>query len=768
MDLSRKKTGAPSSLKIMVTLITGLAMLLGQGVMMAHGTWESMLDPQLITKAYDGSFAEDDSWEPDVSDDGRFIVFTSDSNDLTPDDEDFDGDDGERDVFRYDRLTGDMEIVSSAATMTVDRGSRDAKISGDGRYVLFYTGFAFVPEDENDGRDFYVKDMDTGEFHFVDFYGDGSAFPDSWYEVELSGNGEFIAFDSYNGDLLDTGKTGVQRNVWGYDLTSDEATLVSAPADPGAYADRGSQECAVSDDGRYVAFFTGNDWDAADENGDQNLYVRDMQTGEMRMVDWYGDGGAMPAHSVWNLEISGDGTMLAFESDYGLIEGDDATPRDVYAYDLVSEEATLVSGPAVDWYGSRDAQLSDDGDTVMFYTGLALAEDDVDDYPDFYVKDLMTGEFTRIPATDPDGIFANEVEDVALSGDGMHIVFGADDGESREVFAEGVGALATAENENIYYLPVVRGTLSDGVSRIEGDDRYETAVDVSFNAFPNGADTVVIATGEDWPDALGGATLAGAVDGPMLLTASNWLNPEVEAELTRLGTRNVYLLGGYDAISPAVETQLEMLLDGYVWRIGGPDRYATSKAVANRAIEVLGMEYDGKAVVTTGMNFPDAVGAAPLGAGLGWPILLVRPTDPSVLLPPTTTSVVILGGEAAVGSAVEDSLIAGLGEMEVERLGGATRYETSAMAAEYGVDYGLMWNGVGITSGTNYPDALSGGVALGLHRTTLLLTPPTTLHPAAAAALTANAEDIEDVTFLGGTAAVDSSVEDEVLAILGL
>lgn len=767
MDLSRNKTGAPSRLRIVVTLITGLAMLLGQGVMMAHGTWESMLDPQLITKAYDGSFADDDSWEPEISDDGRYIAFTSDSNDLTLDDEDIDGDDGERDVFRYDRLTGDMEMVSSSGTMTVDRGSRDPKISGNGRYVLFYTGFSFVPEDVNDGQDFYVKDMDTGEFQVIDFYGDGSEFPDSWEDVELSGNGEYIAFESWNGDLLGTGKTGVQRNIWGYDLASEEATLVSTPPDAGAFADRGSQETAISDDDRYIAFFTGNDWAPDDTNGDQNLYVRDMQTGEMRYVDWYGDGSAMPGQSVWDLEISGDGATLAFESDYNLLDGDDIAPIDVYAYDLTSDEATLVSGPVVEARGSRDPQISDDGDTVMFYTGQPFADDDSDSDPDFYIKDLGTGEFTRIPGTSPDGIFANEVEEIVMSGDGMHIAFEGDDGESRIASAEGVSALAKSGYENIYYLPVVRGTLSDGVSRIEGDDRYETAVDVSFNAFPNGADTVVIATGEDWPDALGGATLAGAVDGPMLLTPSGWLNPQVEAELTRLGARNVYLLGGYDAISPAVETQLEILLDGYVWRIGGPDRYATSKAVANRAIEVLGMEYDGKACVTTGMNFPDAVGAAPLGAGLGWPILLVRPTDPSVLLPPTTTSVVILGGEKAVGPGVEDSLIGELGDTEVERLGGATRYETSAMAAEYGVDFGLMWNGVGITSGTNYPDALSGGVALGLLRTTLLLTPPTTLHPAAADALEANADDIEDVAFLGGSAAVSSTVEDQVLAILG-
>lgn len=757
MDGARMRH-TPSAARVAVILVTAFAMLLGQGVMLAHGTWESMYLPQLVSKAYDGGEAEDDSWDSGMSDDGRYIVFASDSNDLTPEDEDIDGQDGERDIFRYDRQTGMTELVSSSATETVDRGSRSPLMSGDGRYIAFWTGFAFSPEDTNDEQDWYVKDMETGVYHFVDLYGDGSAFNDGWNYVRLSGNGRYLVWESWNGDLLGTGKTNVSRNIWGYDLASDEATLVSTPWGA-AVANRGSQECAISDDGRYVAFFTGNDWDPADTNDDQNIYVRDMSTGEMHMVDWYGDGSAMPAHSVDDLQISGDGTVLAFESDYNIIDGDDMSPNDVYAYDLVSEEATLVSGPYVEGRGSRSPQLTTDGSTVLFYTGQAFDPEDANGDQDLYLKDLATGAFTRVPAMGADALPGNDVWDISLSGDGLHITFSC---ESDLLPWE------LEEEDDVYYVPVERHEIADGATRLAGSTRYTTAIDVSQQAFPEGADTVVIATGEDWPDALGGAALAGAVDGPILLTASDWLTPAVETELIRLGARNVYLLGGYNAVAPAVETRLETILDGYVWRIGGPDRYATSKAVANRTIELLGFEYDGTACVATGMNFPDSVGAAPLGAGLGWPVLLVRPTDPSVLLPPATDSVVILGGEAAVGPAVETYLDGELGDAMVDRVGGATRYETSAMLAEYGVDHGLLWNGVGISSGANYPDALTGGAALGLYRTTLLLTPPTSLHPAASQTLTDNAADIEDVTFLGGTAAVSSGVETAVKAILGL
>ena len=85
---------------------------------------------------------------------------------------------------------------------------------------------------------------------------------------------------------------------------------------------------------------------------------------------------------------------------------------------------------------------------------------------------------------------------------------------------------------------------------IAGATRYETAIEASMEAFPNGltADsdgrkTVIVATGENWPDALGGAALAGAYDGPILLTPAAGLPQSVMDEIARLG-KNLTPLGG--------------------------------------------------------------------------------------------------------------------------------------------------------------------------------------------------------------------------------
>jgi putative cell wall-binding protein len=205
-----------------------------------------------------------------------------------------------------------------------------------------------------------------------------------------------------------------------------------------------------------------------------------------------------------------------------------------------------------------------------------------------------------------------------------------------------------------------------------------------------------------------------------------------------------------------------------VFRLSGDDRYGTSRAIANRVINIAGGTYSGMAAVTTGGNYPDALAAAPLGAGLDWPILLVKPATGAVYIPADTFDVVILGGTAAIPSAVETSLKADLGGSHVVRVGGATRYDTAAKVAQFGVDNGLLWNGVGIASGTNYPDALAGGTAVGLQRSVMLLTTPDKLDDYTKTALTANKAEIATVRFFGGTSALSSAVETAVKTALGM
>lgn len=305
------------------------------------------------------------------------------------------------------------------------------------------------------------------------------------------------------------------------------------------------------------------------------------------------------------------------------------------------------------------------------------------------------------------------------------------------------------------------------VIRVAGSDRYETALEAS-TAFEDGASTAVITTGMNWPDALGGTALAGAVRGPLMLTRTNELPAAVRAKLERLGTSKVYILGGTAAVGTAVEQSLVAMLGrSGVVRLGGADRYATAKLVADETIRVLGGSHTGDALVVTGTNFPDATGGSALAAALGRPILLVSSAG-GVYVPSATRRVTILGGPEAVSVTVEMALQRQLGSTNVKRVGGANRYETAALVAQVGIDAGMTWDGVGVATGADFPDALSGGAMLGVRNSVLLLSTPGALSPEAEALLAANADAIDTLHIFGGPNAVSPATEDAIRRTTGI
>ena len=293
---------------------------------------------------------------------------------------------------------------------------------------------------------------------------------------------------------------------------------------------------------------------------------------------------------------------------------------------------------------------------------------------------------------------------------------------------------------------------------VAGADRYATAVMAADLAYPTGAANVVIATGTNWADALGGSALAGAVDGPMLLVGSS--ATPVISEITKLGATKAYILGGTSAVSSSVEASLVAKLGAAnVVRISGANRYATANAVATKVISLKGAAFDGKAFFANGANFPDALAAAPLAAAKGWPIYLVDPASTTVAVNAAVTDAVVLGGTSAVSSGYETALVAEFGAAKVERLSGSDRYATGVKVAAYGVsDAGLSWDYVAVATGLDFPDALAGGVLQAQMGSVLVLTPVPSLNAGVSSVLSAHKASIDHVHLLGGATAMQSAV----------
>ncbi|MET3767957.1 hypothetical protein ABIB15_000629 [Marisediminicola sp. UYEF4] len=96
-------------------------------------------------------------------------------------------------------------------------------------------------------------------------------------------------------------------------------------------------------------------------------------------------------------------------------------------------------------------------------------------------------------------------------------------------------------------------------------DRYGTAA--AFEAFPAGADVAILASGENFPDALAAAPLAAFYAAPILLTPKAALPPVTAGAMVELGVADVIVLGGPDAVSFAVTSALD--LEYGVTRVAG-------------------------------------------------------------------------------------------------------------------------------------------------------------------------------------------------------
>lgn len=320
-------------------------------------------------------------------------------------------------------------------------------------------------------------------------------------------------------------------------------------------------------------------------------------------------------------------------------------------------------------------------------------------------------------------------------------------------------------------------TTPPAVVSLAGADRVVTAVLASRQAFPGKAPAVVLCTGWNWPDALGGAALAGAKGGPLLLTRPDVLPSAVASEVVRLDAREVVILGAESAVSSRVADALGALaVNGHglaVTRLGGAHRYLTSALVASATVAALrdgGRTYDGTAFFATSRTFPDALAAAPLAARKGWPILIVGASGLSTATEDAVASLgisrgIMLGSASAVTTTVAGRL-AELLPAPPERLQGADRYATALAIARFGVANGLAWNGLAVTTGQDFPDALAGGVMQGKLGSVLLTTPGRFLDFGVYQQLASVRGSVYTVRYIGGTGTLRQYCRDGVMAAL--
>jgi putative cell wall-binding protein len=308
---------------------------------------------------------------------------------------------------------------------------------------------------------------------------------------------------------------------------------------------------------------------------------------------------------------------------------------------------------------------------------------------------------------------------------------------------------------------------SADVIRVAGDNRIETAVRAS-QAFFYGegeegeddffADAVVLARADSFADAAAGGPLAYAKGGPLLLTPSNGLHPDVAAEIERIlpnGNETVYLLGGTKSLSAGVESAVKQL--GYkTVRLGGADRYETSVLIAKEI--GTGDDAPELLMLATGLNFPDALTAGAAAGAYGGAVLLTAGN----VLPKSVRDYLISRDDAEVFT-VGGPAIAALPGTGFYRIAGANRYETAAKVADIFFEEPDV---VAVASGADFPDALSISALMPLVGGPVLLTEPSSLPKPTSDYLTAGKSTIQFAYVLGGPQSVSKAVEAKITEIL--
>lgn len=258
---------------------------------------------------------------------------------------------------------------------------------------------------------------------------------------------------------------------------------------------------------------------------------------------------------------------------------------------------------------------------------------------------------------------------------------------------------ATGTDEKSY-------TVQVGIQRLSGESRYETMRAVDAASFPGGCETAVIASAENWPDALAASALAGSAGGAVVLTSPEYLSQNAEKTIKALGVSKVIVVGGTGAVSGEEDVSLNNMgfTGSKFLRLAGADRTETAELIAG---QVMKNSTSDTCIVAAGSTFADALSISGYAYEKKTPILLTQAdgtlSESTLEIVKKFKNAIIVGGESAVSSTVEQQLN---GFVSVSRYGGEDRYETSALIIQK--LYGNAAESLVIATGEDYPDALVG------------------------------------------------------------
>jgi murein DD-endopeptidase MepM/ murein hydrolase activator NlpD/Tol biopolymer transport system component len=277
----------------------------------------------LISKGPDGSQGNGGSWNPSISEDGRYIAFDSSATNWIPG--------ATNEVYLRDAITEQTYLVSKNPDGTPGYGI-EPSISADGRYIA-YTGSL---SGAMSSCDILVYDRQTDHTSCASVASDGTPENGHSNRPFISNAGRFVGFQSTSTNLV-SGDTNAVYDIFIHDMLTGQTERVSISSDGtqgNNYSGGVDHPPSISADGRYVAFtsLASNLDGSGDTNGEWDIFIHDRVSGETFRVSKSLDG--TPGNDMsFGLAMSADGQYVAFASNASnLVAGDTNNLEDVFLF----------------------------------------------------------------------------------------------------------------------------------------------------------------------------------------------------------------------------------------------------------------------------------------------------------------------------------------------------------------------------------------------------------------------------------------------------
>ncbi|MFA7480316.1 MAG: hypothetical protein WC314_07405 [Vulcanimicrobiota bacterium] len=323
-----------------------------------------------------------------------------------------------------DRYLGTTELISVSSDGTKSNSdSGRPTVSADGRYVAFDSNATNLVPGDTRATDVFLRDRLAGTTELVTV--DSNEVKGSGSSPSMSNDGRFVAF--WSGEQLVNEDTNGRPDMYVRDRLSGTTSLASKSSD-GTVGNTLTQPGRLSGNGRFVVWHTGStNHSPLDDDSLWDVYLHDRQSGTTELIS-VNTAGEKGNDSSFHPCVSDDGRFVAFFSPATNLSPEDSDDlHDVFVRDRVNSTTTLISKSSLgvkgnDW--SRSPSISADGQFVVYLSNSSnLSPEDGDSLSDVYVHDLSNSS-TTLASVGVNRTKGDSVSDyTTISGDGLVVAF---------------------------------------------------------------------------------------------------------------------------------------------------------------------------------------------------------------------------------------------------------------------------------------------------------------------------------------------------------